>query len=98
VLERRISLPYGLGTRLRRIPAAALRPGALLDGPVIFEADSRYQCDNMEGLSVHRSAAGEIVVTLISDNNYSILQRTLLLEFTLEAQVAPVRPAGRSAG
>jgi hypothetical protein len=39
----------------------------------------------MEGLSVHRTADGEIVLTLISDNNFSAIQRTLLLQFTLAA-------------
>jgi hypothetical protein len=37
----------------------------------------------MEGLSVHRAAGGEIVLTLVSDDNFSPLQRTLLLQFAL---------------
>jgi hypothetical protein len=37
----------------------------------------------MEGLSVHRSPSGETVLTLISDDNFSPVQRTLLLQFTL---------------
>jgi hypothetical protein len=32
---------------------------------------------------VHRSATGETVLTLISDDNFSLFQRTLLLQFTL---------------
>ena len=42
-----------------------------------------HQIDNMEGLSVHRAADGALVLTLISDDNFSPLQRTLLLQFTL---------------
>jgi hypothetical protein len=42
-----------------------------------------YQIDNMEGISVHRSAAGELVLTLVSDDNFSPLQRNILLQFTL---------------
>jgi hypothetical protein len=38
----------------------------------------------MEGLTLHRDGA-ETVVTLISDDNFSPLQRTLLLEFALAA-------------
>ena len=41
------------------------------------------QIDNMEALSVHRTADGALVLTLISDDNFSQLQRTLLLQFTL---------------
>ena len=42
-----------------------------------------YQIDNMEGLSVHRAPDGALVLTLISDDNFSPLQRTVLLQFTL---------------
>jgi hypothetical protein len=34
-------------------------------------------------LSVHRGAGGETVLTLISDDNFSTVQRTLLLQFML---------------
>ena len=37
----------------------------------------------MEGLGVHVSANGDTVLTLISDDNFSILQRTVLLQFKL---------------
>jgi hypothetical protein len=83
VLERKFSWRSGLGIRIRRIALVNLMPGALVDGAVMFEADLGYEIDNMEGLSVHRSAGGEIVLTLISDDNFSIIQRTLLLQFTL---------------
>ena len=82
ILERNFGWTTGLFIRLRRLPLGELRPGASLDGPVVFEADLGQQIDNMEGISVHQSA-GELVVTLISDKNFSALQRTLLLQFTL---------------
>ena len=69
--------------RIRRVPLAGVKPGARVDGPDLVEADMGYQIDNMEGLSVHRAADGELVLTLISDDNFSPLQRTLLLQFTL---------------
>jgi hypothetical protein len=83
ILERKFSWISGLFIRIRRLALADVRPGALVDGPVLFEADLGYAIDNMEGLSVHRDTAGEIVLTLISDDNFSVLQRTLLLQFTL---------------
>jgi hypothetical protein len=83
LLERRFSWLGGLGIRMRRVALARLLPGVVVDGAVIFAADLGQQVDNMEGLSVHRTAAGETVLTLISDNNFSVLQRTLLLQFTL---------------
>jgi hypothetical protein len=84
LLERRFGWNSGLSVRMRRIPLAEIKPGAVVDGPVLFEADLGYEIDNMEGLSVHRGAGGETVLTLISDDNFSPLQRTLLLQFTLE--------------
>ena len=83
VLDRRLSWTRGLAIRIRRIALAGVQPGAVLDGPVLLEADMGYQLDNMEGLSVHRDADGELVLTLISDDNFFALQRTLLLQFTL---------------
>jgi hypothetical protein len=83
VLERKFSWTGGLAVRMRRIALAEIMPGVLADGPVLFEADLGYEIDNMEGLSVHRSPSGETVLTLISDDNFSPLQRTLLLQFTL---------------
>jgi hypothetical protein len=82
VLERKFSFLSGVAIRIRRIPLAGVQPGALVDGPALLEADMGYQIDNMEGLSVHR-AGGETVLTLISDDNFSPIQRTLLLQFTL---------------
>jgi hypothetical protein len=83
VLERRFSWSGGLAIRIRRIALAGIKPGALVDGAVLIEADLGYEIDNMEGLSVHRNAGGETVLTLISDDNFSLMQRTLLLQFVL---------------
>jgi hypothetical protein len=83
VLERSFSRLKGVGMRIRRMPLANVKPGATIDGPALIEADMGYQIDNMEGLSVHRAADGALVLTLISDDNFSFIQRTLLLQFTL---------------
>jgi hypothetical protein len=95
LLERRYSVASGPACRIRRLGADAIRPGALADGPVLFEADDRFEIDNMEGIAIHRDpASGETIVTLVSDDNFSPLQRTLLLEFALagNSQPAGVRP------
>ena len=58
-------------------------PGAVLDGPSIFDADLGHEIDNMEGLDTHVTPEGDTVLTMISDDNFSMIQRTLLLQFTL---------------
>jgi len=71
VLERRFQAWFGgLGIRIRRIAGDTIRPGALVDGAVVFE--------------VWQDEAGRMRLTLISDDNNSIFQRNLLLEFCLQ--------------
>ncbi len=83
ILERKFSWLAGVGIRIRRIPLAQVAPGALVDGPSIFEADLGQEIDNMEGIDAHVTPEGDTVLTLVSDDNFSMLQRTLLLQFTL---------------
>ena len=83
VLERKFSLFSGVGIRIRRIPLASIAPGALVDGPAIFNADLGQEIDNMEGIDAHVTAEGDTVLTMVSDDNFSLIQRTLLLQFTL---------------
>ncbi|MBV9971103.1 MAG: esterase-like activity of phytase family protein, partial [Xanthobacteraceae bacterium] len=84
LLERRFSLLRGgIAMRLRRLRLADIKPAALVDGPVLFEADMGYQIDNMEGISTHRTEAGDLILTMVSDDNFSFLQRTILLQFKL---------------
>jgi hypothetical protein len=83
LLERSFSRLKGVAMRIRRVPLTDVKVGATIDGPALIEADMNFQIDNMEGLSVHRAADGALVLTLISDDNFSIIQRTVLLQFTL---------------
>ncbi|WP_237153278.1 esterase-like activity of phytase family protein [Oryzibacter oryziterrae] len=83
VLERRFGLLTNFATRIRRFSLAQIKPGATIDGEVLFEADIADQIDNMEGLSVWRTASGETRISLISDDNRTFLERTLYLEFRL---------------
>lgn len=81
LLERRYSIAGGIGMRVRRIDGSRLGPGNLVDGPIVLEADFGNQIDNMEGLDVTTDDQGQTFITLVSDDNHSILQRNLILEF-----------------
>jgi hypothetical protein len=83
LLERKFSLLDGVGIRIRRIALASVAPGAVIDGPSIFEADLGHEIDNMEGIDAHVTPEGDTVLTMVSDDNFSMIQRTLLLQFTL---------------
>ncbi|HEY4192776.1 MAG TPA: esterase-like activity of phytase family protein [Mesorhizobium sp.] len=83
LLERSFSMASGVGMRLRRIDGGSIGNGALADGPVLMEADMGHQIDNMEGLDLWTRDDGALMVSLISDDNHSILERNLYLEFIL---------------
>jgi hypothetical protein len=84
LLERAFSMATGVGLRLRRIPAELINKGvAAADGPILIQADMSYQIDNMEGMDIWRREDGAIMVSLMSDDNHSMLQRNLYLEFVL---------------
>jgi len=80
ILERKVPSKISVAIRIRRL-SGDIQPGAVLDGPVVLEADMRDQIDNMEGLAVSRAEDGATRITLVSDDNKNLFQRTLLLEF-----------------
>jgi hypothetical protein len=83
LLERKFSWFDGVAIRIRRVALSSVMPGAVVDGPAIFHADLSNEIDNMEGIDAHRTEEGDTVLTMVSDDNFSLLQRTLLLQFTL---------------
>ncbi|MEO0543527.1 MAG: esterase-like activity of phytase family protein [Pseudomonadota bacterium] len=84
VLERRFNLVQGISMRLRRVSGSALTERATVDGEMLLEADMSHQIDNMEGLSITPINDDQVRLTLVSDDNKSLLQRNLLLEFSLK--------------
>lgn len=86
LLERHYSPMEGVFMQIRRFEMEAVRPGATIDGEVLIRADMGFEIDNMEGLAVTAGPSGETLLTLISDDNFSPLQRTLLLRFALEGE------------
>ena len=84
LLERRYSLFGGVGMELRHVPANRLYEGARLEGDVLANLSFMdANIDNMEGIAVRRGTNGETLLYMISDDNFSARQRTLLLMFEL---------------
>jgi hypothetical protein len=83
LLNRRFSLLEGVAAKL--VVAPAPRPGsqAIIAGDELAEFAATVTVDNMEALSVTLEA-GRTIVWIASDDNFSPLQRTLLLKFALE--------------
>jgi len=83
LLERRFTLLGGIGSRLSRIPLTAIHPGAVLEGEEIAELRAPLTLDNFEGVAVHKAEDDSPRLTLLSDDNFSPLQRTLIVQFEL---------------
>ncbi len=84
VLERRASLTSGWGARIKLVSRASLQAGARLKGEEIARLDPPLPVDNFEGIAVREDPEAGTLLYLISDDNYSLFQRTLLLQFRLE--------------
>jgi hypothetical protein len=83
LLERRFNMAEGIGMRIRRIKGADIKPGAVVNGELLVEGNFNFNIDNMEGIDAFRAADGTTHIILVSDDNHSILQRNLMLEFRL---------------
>ena len=83
LLERRLSMFGSFGVRLARVAAGDLDAGRTVEPTVLFENQGSDEIDNLEGLAVDTDADGSTLITLVSDDNFFFLQRTLLLRFRL---------------
>ena len=82
VLERRY-VPFGiLSARLTRVTAGSLRPGAKVAGKELLKLEQPLAVENFEGIAVQQTSNGTMIF-IVSDDNYSSLQQTLLLQFLL---------------
>ena len=81
VLERGVSM-LSFVMHLRRVPAAEVRPGAVMRGELLLSVTGGA-IDNMESMTVHTAPDGETRILIGSDNNFNDWQRSLLLEFAL---------------
>jgi hypothetical protein len=83
ILERRFRYSEGIQMRIRRVAASELKPGAVIEGDVLLEANDTLNIDNMEAIAAYLRPSGETIITVMSDDNYSGLQRTLIMQFAL---------------
>ena len=90
ILERRFSFSGGFALRIRQHRRRHDRSRRdCRRNAFCSTAGNGYQIDNLEGMALRMSATGETLITLISDNNGSMLQRTMLLQFALPGETPP---------
>ena len=83
VLERSFSLFDGFKARLMRVSAQALRAGGEVEPNEVARFAPPWIVDNFEALAVARGRDGRLLVWILSDDNFSPRQRSLLLHFVL---------------
>lgn len=91
VLERGYTRETGPRAALRRLSPAEVRPGARLAPRTLAELARPLLVDNSEGLFARRGPRGETLVYLMSDDNFSRQQRTLLMLLALPPQAPTAR-------
>ena len=82
VLNRRFRLPFVWSVKLTIVERGAMRPGRQAIGREIATIAPPLTSDNYEGVAVTREGNATIV-WLVSDDNQSMLERTLLMKFRL---------------
>jgi hypothetical protein len=94
-LNRRVAIPEGFTAIISILDPSQIIAGATVTGTPIAVLAPPLLVDNMEGITTTQER-GRTIVWMISDNNFNIFQRTLLMKFALlpdkkkpEAKPAP---------
>ena len=77
VLESAFKVPTGFSTRIRRFNFVN---NTLTEGKTLLVTRTN-RLDNMEGISVWADESGQTRLTLVSDNNFNPLLRTVIAEY-----------------
>lgn len=84
VLHRRIAIPNGFSAKIGIVDVAAINRGVVVTPQIIASLAAPLLVDNLEGITTTQEA-GRTIIWLVSDNNFNIFQRTLLLKFALNS-------------
>jgi hypothetical protein len=82
ILNRRLSFPSGLTAKIVLADASAIESGVILQGTEIATLESPVLVDNMEGITATMEG-DKLIIWIISDNNFNIWQRTILMKFAI---------------
>ena len=80
LLERHFNGVFGFQSRVRRF---SITQTGLTDEEILLETPTGRH-DNLEGIAVWRDEAGDIRLTMISDDNFRAFQRTEFVEYRLK--------------
>jgi hypothetical protein len=84
VLHRRIAIPNGFSAAIGIVDVDAINRGAVVTPQIIASLAAPLLVDNLEGITTTQEG-GRTIIWLVSDNNFNIFQRTLLMKFALNS-------------
>ena len=82
ILHRRISFPTGFTVKLGILDLKSIIAGESIKSKVIASLAPPLLVDNLEGITLSKED-GKTIIWMISDNNFNIFQRTILMKFSL---------------
>jgi len=68
------------------IRSATIAPGARLNGEELAVIEDPLPIDNFEGVAARAAPDGSVLIYILSDDNFSAMERTLLLQFRWRPQ------------
>jgi hypothetical protein len=91
VLNRKVALPWGFATKIALLEPSLVNSDRIAKGKVIATISAPLLIDNMEGIAVSTDGP-DTLIWLISDDNFSVFQRTLLMKFKLAERTHKKKP------
>lgn len=91
LLNRWVGLPNGFAAKLAIIDTKSIAKNTRLEGQVIATIAAPLLIDNMEGVAT-TDEGKDTIIWLISDDNFNVFQRTLLMKFRLSEQSRKKKP------
>lgn len=83
ILNRRVSFPNGFSAKLTILDPDKIETDKAISSQEIATFVSPLLVDNMEGLAISEEG-GKTIIWMISDDNFTALQRTILMKFALD--------------
>jgi hypothetical protein len=90
-VERSFSLLGGFRSRIVTFAADAVRRKARIEGEELAAFRWGQLGENFEGIAARRAPDGRTLLYLLTDDNFSFLQSTLLLQLSLPAEASSAR-------
>lgn len=91
LLNRAIGFPSGFTAKVSLLNPDSIGRNSVLSADVIASLAAPLLVDNMEGIAV-TSDGNSMFLWLISDNNFTLFQRTILMKFRLPDQPDSKKP------